>query len=244
MANVPERWAIREAAEATFYDLKTGKHVVSLKTLKMTEVNTTGETTYAIGGRGGAKLVGFSGNKEAKVTLQDAIFDNKALAMIMGTDLKAKASRDKLVSESVTAEDTGSFPISNLDITTLVKYTINDGEELKSGTPASGIITDEDVKTGDKITATYNVPLQAVAFDVTAKDFAKAYKLVVDVVVRDLETSEDFYGQIIIPKAQIENDFTMSFAPDGDPSVMDIPIEILKDTNSDLLYQMLLFENE
>ena len=49
----PNRWAVREAAEATFYRLDGNKDaIVTLKTLKMTEVQTTGETVYARGGRG------------------------------------------------------------------------------------------------------------------------------------------------------------------------------------------------
>jgi hypothetical protein len=31
------------------------------------------ETVYARGGRGNAKLIGFSSNRESKITLQDAI---------------------------------------------------------------------------------------------------------------------------------------------------------------------------
>ena len=83
----PNRWAVREAAEATFYDLTTKLPKVTLRTLKMTEVQTTGETVYAQGGRGNAKLVGFSGNREATVALQDAIFDNAALAMLTGKEI-------------------------------------------------------------------------------------------------------------------------------------------------------------
>ena len=45
----PNRWAVREAAIVTFYNLETDAAIVTLKTLKMTEVQTTGETVYARG---------------------------------------------------------------------------------------------------------------------------------------------------------------------------------------------------
>lgn len=48
----PNRWGIREAGIATFYDLTTGKAKVTLTTLKTSGVETTGETVYAQGGRG------------------------------------------------------------------------------------------------------------------------------------------------------------------------------------------------
>jgi hypothetical protein len=60
----PNRFSILDCGEATFYNLTTGKAIVTLKTLKTSGVETSGTTTYARGGRGNAKLVGFSSNKE------------------------------------------------------------------------------------------------------------------------------------------------------------------------------------
>lgn len=45
----PNRWAVREAAEVTFFDTVTENAIVTLKTLKMTEIQTTGQTVYAQG---------------------------------------------------------------------------------------------------------------------------------------------------------------------------------------------------
>lgn len=45
----PNRWAIREAGEATFYDLTDGHAIVTLTTLKTSGVETSGETVYARG---------------------------------------------------------------------------------------------------------------------------------------------------------------------------------------------------
>lgn len=238
---IPNRWAVREAAEATFYDISTNEVVVALKTLKMTEVTTTGETTYAIGGRGNAKLVGFSGNREARVTIQDAIFDNKALAMLTGNPIKPAAQRDRVFNEEIVSTE-GAFALSDLTFTGSVAYSV-DGEDA-TGSATDGVVTVADLPAGTRVSASWTKPVSSQAITVTANDFAGTYKLVLDVVVRDLETGKDFYGQFIAPKVQVENDFTFSFAPDGDPSVMDIPIEILKDTNSNLMYELLLFDNE
>ncbi len=45
----PERYAIREAPLFHFYNASTGKPMFTLNTLKMSEVQTSGETTYAMG---------------------------------------------------------------------------------------------------------------------------------------------------------------------------------------------------
>lgn len=47
--STPNRYAIREAGEATFFDIASGDAIVTLRTLKMTEVETSGETAYARG---------------------------------------------------------------------------------------------------------------------------------------------------------------------------------------------------
>jgi hypothetical protein len=48
----PNRWSIKEAGIASFFNLTTGKAVTTLQTLKTSGVETTGETVYATGGRG------------------------------------------------------------------------------------------------------------------------------------------------------------------------------------------------
>ena len=237
----PNRWAVREAAEATFYKVGTNTPVVTLKTLKMTEVTTNGETTYAMGGRGNAKLVGFSGNREARVTIQDAIFDNKALEMLTGVPI-SPAPRGKVVTETLPS-GTGSFIISKAAALS-VTYTVDGGAPATATSSVGGVVTAAGMTTGKSVVATYTTaPSAASTITVTSKDFAGTYKLVLDVVVRDLETGKDFYGQFIAAKVQVENEFTFSFSPDGDPSVLDIPIEILKPANSDVMYELVLFDN-
>ena len=234
---IPNRWAVREAAEATFFDIVTGAAKVTLKTLKMTEVTTNGETTYAMGGRGNAKLVGFSGNREARVTIQDAIFDNKALVMLTGKEI-ATGTKSRIKTEQVTAGTAGTFTLSDLTF---------DGSVNVNGasvTATDGVVSTSALTVGQKALVTYQYPATtASTITVTSKDFAGTYKLVLDVVVRDLETGKDFYGQFIAAKVQVENEFTFSFSPDGDPSVLDIPIEILKPANSDVMYELVLFDN-
>jgi hypothetical protein len=43
----PNRWAIKEAGIATFYNIATGKAIVTLNTLKTSGVETTGKVLAA-----------------------------------------------------------------------------------------------------------------------------------------------------------------------------------------------------
>lgn len=49
MANVPNRWAVRDVAKASFFNLKTGKLITYLDNLKTSGVETKSTTVYARG---------------------------------------------------------------------------------------------------------------------------------------------------------------------------------------------------
>ena len=257
----PKRWAVREAANVTFFRLddkagvdgwSKGDPVVTLNTLKMTDVETTGETTYAQGGRGNAKLVGFSSNREARVTMQDAIFDNAALAMLTGNDIETGAKTVSLYEDLVEGA-AGAVTISTtLDLATepniriypltgnvlgemlteTTDYTVS-GKDITMITPEQG--------------ARFRVYFDAVTaadaqtVKVTSDKFGGTFKVVADVLVRDEDTKQDYYGQFIAYNAKVEDSFTFNFSPDGDPSVLDIPLEILKSPESANMWEFVIY---
>ena len=256
----PNRWAVREAAEATFFNISTGDAIVTLKTLKMTEVQTTGETVYARGGRGNAKLVGFTSDREATVTLQDAIFDNLALAMLTGNEISEGAKEINMIFETTVPDGGGAITIpNNLQSVVSVYAIATDGitnetkfEEKGTDPLAAG----EYEVTGQTITFHADDENQLVRIyyttmtDATAKTvtvtsdmFGGSFKVVCDVMVRDEATKDDYFAQFIIPNAQIEDDFTFSFSPEGDPSVLDITLEILKDPQSTDMWELVIYDD-
>jgi len=245
----PKRWAVREAADVTFYDLTDGSPIVTLNTMKMTDVETTGETVYARGGRGNAKLVGFSSNREARVTLQDAIFDNSALAMLTGNEIVTGAKtiqkfEDLVVDElgeatlSFTALDDPAASVYLLDGNSL-------GDEV-SGASVSGttVTTTEEKGTRVRVYYTASTPADTQTITVTSDKFGGTFKVVADVLVRDEATKQDYFGQFIAYNVKIEDNFTFSFSPDGDPAVLDIPLEILKPTENTNMWEFVIYGDE
>lgn len=254
----PKRWAVREAANVTFFRLDDkagvyakGDPVVTLNTLKMTDVETTGETTYAQGGRGNAKLVGFSSNREARVTMQDAIFDNAALAMLTGNDIKTGAKDVQLYEDLVL--DTGKKITiqSTLALATVPGIKIYPltgnilGEALlPAAFTATGkeiVITGGTVGDRYRVYFTATTAADAQTIKVTSDKFGGTFKVVADVLVRDEDTKQDFYGQFIAYNAKVEDSFTFSFSPDGDPAVLDIPLEILKSPDSANMWEFVIY---
>lgn len=96
MASILDRYGIKEVADVTFYHLNEAGApeypVLYLDTLKVSTIETTGEETYAQGGQGNARLIGWDFNKEITLSLQDALFSAKSLAIMFGAgELKANA---------------------------------------------------------------------------------------------------------------------------------------------------------
>jgi len=254
----PNRWAIREAGEVSFYDLSTGKAIVTLTTLKTSGVETTGETVYAQGGRGNARLIGFSSNRQARLTLQDAIFDNEAVAMLTGNDLVAGIKKvdlhevQSVTSNKVTLSKTPSGAIVSV-------FKLNpdgtNGEEFTLGTPASNpkeySVTGKDltfntaVANGTQFRVYYqaNTATDAKTIKVTSDQFGKSFRVVMDVLVVDEFTKEAFEGQLRVPNAKFEDNFNLSFSADGDPAALDLNMEILKSPVNTDMWELVVYDD-
>lgn len=243
----PNRWAIRDAGIATFYDLVTGKPVVTLRTLKTSGLETTGETVYSRGGFGNPKLVGFSSNREAKLTLQDAIFDNKALAMLTGNTLIEGASNvarsEELIVSSnkitLTSTPKGKVHVYKVEADGTM------GEEM-SGASASGKNVTVTASDNTKVVAFYSTTTDTKAkkLKVTSDQFGKTFRVVLDCLVRDEFTKDDFAAQIEIPNAKFEDNFNLSLAVDGDPAVLDLNMEVLKAPTSTDMWFMTIYDEK
>jgi hypothetical protein len=254
------RWAIRDVATASFFDLVTGKLKVKLDSLKTSGLENTSEIVYVQGGSGNPKLVGFSGSRAARFTLQDALFSNDMIAMMLGTDVvtgavpvtvnEALTVTSNAATLEYTPTTTGALKSVNK---LLADGTISDPLIYTASTPTTGQykVTGKsislfagDVATGGKILAYYETTAGADTKQLKAQTnkFAGSYKLILDVLVRDFFTKQDFYAQIVIPSAKIEDSFNLTMAPDGDPSVLDIPMEALAVPGTKDLYTMYIFD--
>lgn len=248
------RFAIREAAITSFYDIATdGTESLSVRldSLKMTDIAHTANTVYALGGRGNPKLVGFSGDKEVSVTIQDALFTTHSLAMLNGTpitktsqtirrvDIKQVSGTDVTVDKklvkliSIRVLDNFQFPTTSLDITTV--------------TMTGNVLTLPAGNDGKFVEVAYDTTIPADknnTITVDARMFGGIKKMVVDVLVRDAFTGNDYAGQLIAERVKIEEDYTFNFSPEGDPSVLDIPVQILKAPTGSDMYKLVLFDED
>ena len=147
MASILDRYGIKEVADVTFYKIKDdgtkGDPVLYLDTLKVSTIEETAESTDARGGKGNAKLVTWDYGKEINVTLQDALFSAKSLAMMYGYRGSLDAASSQTVTKStyirVIADSNGSavFPAYMMAD---IKDTTYGSRRAKVGAAASGDI--------------------------------------------------------------------------------------------------------
>jgi hypothetical protein len=88
MASILDRYGIKEVADVTFYKIKEdgtkGDPVLYLDTLKVSTIEQTAEIVDARGGKGNPKLVTWDYGKEITVTIEDALFSAKSMAIMFG----------------------------------------------------------------------------------------------------------------------------------------------------------------
>ena len=88
MASILDRYGIKEVADVTFYNINKdgsqGAHVLYLDTLKVSTIEQTAESSEARGGKGNAALISWDYGKEITVTLEDALYSTKSLALMFG----------------------------------------------------------------------------------------------------------------------------------------------------------------
>lgn len=257
----PNVFGIRETPLVTFYDLATNKALVQLTNVKTAGLENKGEVIYARGGRGNPKIMGFNGNREGTVKLQDALFTTQVLAMMTGNGLVTASqniyTRDALTvaTNSATLRYTpvntgaliGVYKLNadNTHGTELVytSSTLSTGKYSISGKNIS--LFSGDIANGGQIVAYYQNATDPTAskISITSDKFSGTYKVVMDCLVRDAVTQNDFAAQVIIYNAKMTNDWSLSMASTGDPSNFDLDLEILKPQGSSTaMWDMIVYD--
>ena len=87
----PWKFGIKEVADVKFYKIGNDGEAnetadLEFNTLKVSNIEFTSEEAFARGGKGNPKLITWDYNREATLTLQDALLSMETLAMIFGDD--------------------------------------------------------------------------------------------------------------------------------------------------------------
>ena len=240
------KFAIKEVADVTFFDIETGKPVIFFDTLKVSTIENASETAEARGGKGNGTLVTWNYGRTATLTMQDALLSMDSLSLLAGNEVVTTgftlSGREK-----VTVPVGGKITLQNVPKT---------GEVISIYKTVGGVLTEEVVINGTTVTRVgaeitgltagnivsvfyeYDAPVGAQMVKFTSDAFPGTYRVVGDTIVRDQSTGKDKVAQFLIPKASLQSGFSLSLDVEN-PAVFDFNLNIMKEADSQDLYQII-----
>ena len=232
--NILSRYGIKEVADVTFYEIgednKPGAPVLYLDTLKVSTIEQTAENAEARGGKGNAALISWDYGKEITVTLEDALYSAKSLALMFG-DVNEDGIPENLEAESglILRKTLWKENVTTANSST-VTATIN-GQTATINNPS---FYNADGTTGDAtsyayVTGTLSISTDALQIDVSANSFPGTYYVTGDTYARSEATGKDEFFQFIIPKAKVLSESnTITLEAEGDPTVFSMSLKVLR----------------
>lgn len=228
MASILDKYGIKEVADVTFYEIDEvtggpGKPVLYLDTLKVSTIEQTAEVAYAQGGKGNANLIAWDYGKEITVTLEDALFSAKSMAIMLG-DGNVKTGETLVKTITFTGKTAPNHWVDAAGtyqtILTGGTFYKEDGTELSS---AASLVENEVHYYKFDYTAK-----SSSLIEVSADKYPGTYYVTGDTYARSEKTGKDEYFQFIIPKAKMTAENTITLEAEGDPSIFSMNLEVLR----------------
>lgn len=239
MASILDRYGIKEVADVTFYKIETdgsmGAPVLFLDTLKVSTIEQTAEQAEARGGKGNPPLIIWDYGKEINVTLEDALFSAKSMAIMFGDgDIGSdntkiyKTWRGPFTAKPTTLE----YGNKTIDVSkmTSVKYYDEKGTEITSEDLATTLATTPAAFLTGEITIK-----EVGEIEISANSFPGTYYVTGDTYARSEITGEDEFFQFIIQKAKVVSENTITLEAEGDPSVFNMSLRVLRPTDGKMM---------
>ena len=107
MASIFEQYGIKEVADVTFYERDTAGHekpVLYIDTAKVSTIEKTASNAEARGGKGNPALISWDFGVEINVTLEDALFSPKSMAIMQGSGSVVTGTSTEPVYVDITGE--------------------------------------------------------------------------------------------------------------------------------------------
>ena len=226
--------------DVTFYDTETNLPVLFFDTLKMSNIENTAEEFILKGGRGNPPILSWDFNREANLTMQDALLSPKSFELLSGNAVTIDEAGTPIHMRQSTVYETVEGETLNKGWMFPLKGATGTGEITLGFEPVEAVADiivykiDEDggtpipvtAKTGKVITAAASADEHVVVYytylkqgaemyTITSDAFPGTYKIVGDTVVRNAKTGKDEGFQVVIQKAKLKPGFTMTFQAEG-----------------------------
>lgn len=238
--SILDRYGIKEVADVTFYDLdsvgRPTNPVLYLDTLKVSTIEQSAENTSARGGKGNPELIAWDYGKEITVTLEDALFSPKSLAIMFGngtvTKYESTANTTAFLMKTERFVATSAATVASATVA---------GWNSKFTGPNGSVYTKYDAKfydengssvasltSGQTYFCTYDLKISGSVIEISGNTFPGTYYVTGDTYARSEASGNDDFFQFIIPKAKIGAANTITLQADGDPSVFSMNLRVLR----------------
>lgn len=277
MASIFEQYGIKEVADVTFYERDTAGHekpVLYIDTAKVSTIEKTASSAEARGGKGNPALISWDFGLEINVTLEDALFSPKSMALMQGANEVIEGSTTAPVYVDVTGEIVTVSESTQLTLKHAFKknsiyiYEIDEngrwvnGQQLRGweACTSTGTSTSAEtsyIKKGTNGTAIstgqvavfYKTPIKTDAqlIKINSDTFPGTYRVVGDTFARNRSTGKDEYFQFIIHRAKVDPANTITLSADGDPSTFNMSLKVLRNTSDSGMIDLIRYsfdENE
>ena len=267
------KYGIKEVADVVFYELSEAGvpqyPVLYLDTLKVSTIEQTAESSDARGGKGNAALISWDYGKEINVTLEDALFSAKSMAIMFGNGTATEYNDRIMKTEQFICEDLGtataipteaqktdngisfskiggwyqgfSAPDGKVYAKTNPKFYNAKGLEIAfepvaadstKGTPEKVAWKD---CVGMRIFCSYDLMVEGAVIEVSADSFPGTYYVTGDTYARSEASGKDEFFQFIIPKAKVQSENTITLEAEGDPSVFNMSLKVLRPADGKMM---------
>jgi len=258
------KFGAKEVMDVVLYDMETDKPVIQFDSLKTSSISVTSEKVYARGGKGNPKLITWEINKEATLTIEDALISPKSMELISGIARKVgvQTIRMRQVTEYENGENKGKlYPLKadgdgkitlgfkpNTTVDKILVYPYDsDCEESALFDMTGATLNDKELTVAAaanmRVVVYYDYDSDATAetYVIDAEHFSGTYKLVGDTVLRNQQTGKDEAFQVTIPNLKFTSNLELGFAAEGDPSTTTFECEVMRDTDTGAMIQMVKY---
>ena len=254
------KYGIKEVADVVFYELnKLGKPafpVLYLDTLKVSTIEQTAESSDARGGKGNAALISWDYGKEINVTLEDALFSAKSMAIMFGNGKVnpyegehafIMKTESFIASAAVASVTDGTAPEGDFGWDKY--FTAPDGKRYEKKNPKfykadaafkANSDTELDnpvskIEKDERYFCTYDLKVNGAVIEVSADSFPGTYYVTGDTYARSEASGTDEFFQFIIPKAKVQSENTITLEAEGDPSVFNMSLKVLRPADGKMM---------
>lgn len=256
----PKKFSIQQVFEILLRDPETKEIKAYLEDLKTSGLGNTAEMVYPTGGRGNVYIGGgFSHSKRATLNVENATFNTEVMAIQNGTEIQTTGfnitkyeivtvkSNTATISESATGTagaEIGYAYIVNDDGTYSTKLTQDTAASSGKFSYAAKSLTFSGLADDTKVAVCYEyTPDDAQLISITADGIPATVLVTAYGLAKDVCTGK-LYPCQVDGMAQVDANYTLDLAADGDPAVHALNLEFVKSCTSKKLYDFKIYTDD